>query len=148
MLTSCGQHDYKLFFIFDNVDGLTAKSEVTSNGLKIGIVDKLQLFKNKVLVTAIMDESVQIPKNSNVFIQSNGLLGQKIISVVLDTTATIYHVDKDTIYGKVHMELLSDSTRFRIDSTTVKNLKPLVDTLANAIRDFGRKISNDKQKEQ
>ena len=44
ILTSCRQNNYKLYIIFDNVSGLTTKSEIATNGLKIGTVDKLEIF--------------------------------------------------------------------------------------------------------
>ena len=101
ILTSCRQNNYKLYIIFDNVSGLTTKSEIATNGLKIGTVDKLEIFKNKVLATTTIDQSVKIPRHSIFKIESINLFGKKAIEVKLDCLETLYYQDKDTIFGQV-----------------------------------------------
>jgi len=131
ILTSCRQNNYKLFIIFDDVSGLTTESEITASGLKIGTVDKLEIFKNKILATTTIDHNVKIPRHSIFTIESVDLFGKKTIAVNLDSVKTQYYQDNDTIYGQVE-------TNFFSDSISVKNLKPFVDTLANAIRQLGK----------
>jgi len=140
------QSDYKLNIIFDNTDGLTTEAYVTARGLKIGKVEKIGLVRDKVFVTATIDKNIQIPQNSIFIIESVDLLGTKTISVKLDSVETEFYKDSDTIYGQLQKRFFNDSTHLKLDSATIQKIKPLVDTIASAIRDFGKSFDNSKKK--
>jgi hypothetical protein len=115
LLAACNSFDnYKLHIVFDNVEGLATKSTVTANGLQIGTVDNIVLYKDKVLVTTSIDNKVQIPVTSSFQLKSVDLFGQKCIDVHLDNSAAKNYADNDTIFGQVI--LLKNC----IDFTTVK----------------------------
>lgn len=147
LLLACGrQGDNRLFIILDNTAGLTTESEITANGLKIGSVDKIDLFRNKIIVTIIVDKKIHIPENSIFRVERADLLGSRAITVTLDSIATKFYTDNDTIYGQVQKSFFPDSTNFELDSLTTAKLKPLVDTFASAIRDFGNSLGKNKKK--
>jgi len=147
LFSSClRQGDYKLNIIFDNTDGLTTEAYVTSSGLKIGKVEKIGLLRDKIFVTATIDKNIQIPQNSIFIIESVDLLGTKTISVKLDSVETKFYKDSDTIYGQLQKRFFNDSTHLELDSATIKQLKPLIDTFASAIRDFGNSLNDSKRK--
>jgi ABC-type transporter Mla subunit MlaD len=132
LLFSCGQDNYNLYILFDNVDGLTVESDVTCNGLKIGKVENLEVLRNKVLATVTIDQRVQIPSSSTFTLQSISLLGGQAITVTLDSTKSTYHVDKDTVYGQIQRDTIS-----------AENFKPFIDSLANKIIEIRKSQHND-----
>jgi ABC-type transporter Mla subunit MlaD len=141
------QGDYKLNIIFDNTEGLTTEADVTANGLKIGKVEKIGLLRDKIFVTTTIDKNIKIPRNSIFIIESVDLLGTKTISVKLDSVETKYYKDSDTIFGQLQRKrFLNDSTQLQLDSATITKLKPLVDTFASAVRDFGKSLNDSKKK--
>ncbi len=130
---SCGEWNaYKLYLIFDNVDGLTTKSEIKINGFTVGSIDKIELYKTKVLVGVTINRSITIPKHSVFELQNADLLGNKIINIKLDNSTAKYY-NNDTIEGKVQ-------SNFFMDSTIAKILQPITDTIANAIRDISKGV--------
>lgn len=148
LFSACNRRsDYKLNIIFDNTDGLTTEANVSASGLQIGKVEKMGLLRDKIIVTASIDRNINIPLNSIFIIESVDLLGTKTISVKFDSVETKYYKDSDTIFGHLQRKrFLNDSTQLQLDSATIKKLKPLVDTFASAIRDFGNSLNESKKK--
>jgi ABC-type transporter Mla subunit MlaD len=143
-LFSCSrQENLKLFIVFDNVDGLTTKSEIKLHGLNIGRVTQLQLLRDKVLVSVILNDTIKLSKTSQFLIQGSDFIGPKFIEVLPDGSAQNFITSGDTIVGVSSRALFNDSTKLQIDTQTVRLLKPLVDTLAGAIRDLGESIKSD-----
>ena len=69
---------------FESVSGLKSGSPVRFNGIPIGKVDDVEIqATNKVLVTMTLQQSVQqfIKKDSKVTINSDGLVGNKVIEI-------------------------------------------------------------------
>jgi ABC-type transporter Mla subunit MlaD len=126
LIISCRKDNYKLYIVFDNAYGLSSKTEVITKGIKIGSVDRVDLFKNKVLATVTIDKTIQIPITSTFMLQSVDIFGQKAIFITLDSTISKNYVDKDTVCGKIQKSFFSDSTKFN-------DIKPLIDTLVNVI---------------
>ena len=103
ILQSCNsKKSYELNVTFPNVEGLTTKSNVQSNGLEIGYVKKMKLINDGVLVTVAIEDSVKIPENSTFLLKEPGLMGDKCIDVVLNKTSKVNYKENDTIKGAVN----------------------------------------------
>lgn len=73
------------YAVYDNVEGLTASTPVTINGLPVGKVIDLG-FKDdgsgKLLVTLLVDSEFQFSKNSKAELYETGLIGGKAIAII------------------------------------------------------------------
>lgn len=145
VISACGwRANFKLHLIFDNVEGLTDKSEVKLHGLTIGRITEFQLMGDKVLVTALINDPIQITRGSQFFIQSSSVFGPIFIEVHPNKLSKDFILSGDTIQGTMPGSLFEDSTTFKLDSQTIEMIKPLVDTLAHSIRDLHTAIRNER----
>jgi phospholipid/cholesterol/gamma-HCH transport system substrate-binding protein len=90
---------YKYYVIYDNIDGLTASNPVLLNGLNIGRVQGIKLLQNrqnKLLVTLDIQKSVALPKGTVASLADGGLLGGKVIHLVIGKSNE-YLADEDTL---------------------------------------------------
>ena len=80
---SKGSGGYKLIANFQNVDGITAGSDVKLAGITIGQVDSLVLNEDTYYasVQLLIDDSVKIPVDSRAIVSTSGLLGGKYIRI-------------------------------------------------------------------
>ena len=74
---------YPLIAKFDRVDGLVVGSDVRMSGIKVGTVVKQELDPKTYLavVTINVKPEVKLPRDSSAQIASDGLLGDKYLSV-------------------------------------------------------------------
>jgi len=76
--------DRTYFAIYDNVEGLTASTPVTINGLNVGSVQSID-FKDdtgKLLVTLMVSKDFEFSKNSEAQLYEAGLIGGKSIAII------------------------------------------------------------------
>lgn len=73
------QKGYVLEAAFDSVAGLDTKSSVRMAGVKIGVVDKVELEDSRARVTLRIDPGVQILRGTEAMIKTMGLLGEKYV---------------------------------------------------------------------
>lgn len=73
------------YALYDNVEGLTASTPVTINGMTVGKVIEIS-FKGdgsgKLLVKLLVDSEFQFSKNSRAELYETGLIGGKAIAIV------------------------------------------------------------------
>ncbi len=69
---------------FDRIDGLVLGSEVRMSGVKIGVVEDIKIDPKTFLavITLNYDKKLKLPIDTSAEIVSNGLLGNKYISLV------------------------------------------------------------------
>lgn len=74
---------YPLIAKFDRIDGLNDGSDVRLSGIKVGTVVKQQLDPQTYLavVTLSIKPEVKLPEDSSAQISSDGLLGDKYLSI-------------------------------------------------------------------
>ncbi|TDE12422.1 MlaD family protein [Dyadobacter psychrotolerans] len=90
---------YTYYVIYDNIDGLTASNPVLLNGLNVGRVQGIKLLQtrqNKLLVSLDIQKGVAIPEGSIATLADGGLLGGKVIHLVLGKSASALS-DGDTL---------------------------------------------------
>lgn len=80
---NASRNDYAIYADCDNVDGIISGSDVKIAGVKIGVVDNLILDNQKYLakVKILLKDSVKLPADSNLSIESSGIIGSKFIAV-------------------------------------------------------------------
>jgi phospholipid/cholesterol/gamma-HCH transport system substrate-binding protein len=73
---------YNLEAAFDSVAGLDAKSSVRMAGVKIGLVEKVELEDSRAKVTLRINPEVKIARGTEAMIKTMGLLGEKYVEFV------------------------------------------------------------------
>jgi phospholipid/cholesterol/gamma-HCH transport system substrate-binding protein len=68
---------------FSNITGIGIGSDVRVGGIKVGVVEKLDLDPADFNAKAQMriEEDVKLPKDSSAAVQSAGLLGEKFVAI-------------------------------------------------------------------
>lgn len=75
------------YLVYDNVDQLSVASPVSINGYNIGSVLNIKLNPKdtkSILVTIEVDGNIGYPKNTRAILQSDGVVGGKIIAIEFD----------------------------------------------------------------
>lgn len=83
---------------FPQTGGLGASDEVQVNGIRKGLVSKIDLKGDAVYVDLGLDSDVQLTTDSKVSIRNVGLMGEKVIFVELHASGRPYTA-RDTIPG-------------------------------------------------
>lgn len=89
----------KFYAVYQDIDGLVDANPMLINGFRVGMVGDIELMNDgsgKVLVTLVLDDEVNVPKNSIARVVSSDLLGSKAIQLVLGT-GTDYAESGDTL---------------------------------------------------
>jgi phospholipid/cholesterol/gamma-HCH transport system substrate-binding protein len=73
---------YTLQAAFDSVAGLDTKAAVRMAGVKIGLVESVELEDSRAKVTMRIDPEVKITRGTEAMIKTKGLLGEKYVEFV------------------------------------------------------------------
>ncbi len=88
------------YAIFDKVDGLTISNQIVINGYPVGRVDGIAIDpnspKNRLIVTLAINKEVAVGDASMITLADDGLLGGKLLRLVLTTKNGIME-ENDTI---------------------------------------------------
>ncbi len=81
--STTGLKGYNVIAKFDNIDGISAGSDVRMSGIKIGTVAEnvLDTKTYQAVVTIAITSPVKLPEDTNAKITSEGLLGGNYISL-------------------------------------------------------------------
>ncbi len=85
------------YSIMKNAGGLVAKSQVKTNGVLIGFVEKIKLERNQTKLTLSLNSEVKIPVGSLLEIRSQGMLGDVFIEIIRSNDAGKYIAEKGMI---------------------------------------------------
>lgn len=77
-----GKPEYQFQIMYRQVTGLKIGANVSMAGISAGKVIDIKAEDNKVLVTVKVDSDIKIAKNSIFTIDSDGLMGEKFISII------------------------------------------------------------------
>ncbi len=91
---------YQLHVIFDSVPGLQPGDPVFIRGVWAGKVLEIRLTHGLPLVSIGFAEIRSLPRDSEVFLQSEGLLGGKMIDVKVGSDIERVYADHDTLHGR------------------------------------------------
>lgn len=100
-------NSHKYYVEYQNVEGLSTASFVTINGLTVGKVAKINIDQTtgKLVVEIIMNNPIQISKESVATIYSPSLIGDKAISIDPKFGATDFADNGATLKGEVQPEM-------------------------------------------
>jgi phospholipid/cholesterol/gamma-HCH transport system substrate-binding protein len=76
----------KFYAVYNDIDGLVEANPLMINGFKVGLVGGIKLANDttgNIIVTLILDNDVNVPKNSVAKVVSSDILGSKAIQLIL-----------------------------------------------------------------
>ena len=77
-------NDYIIKANFENIDGIEQGSSVSIGGVKVGVVleKKLDPQSYMAVVSMAINKNIKIPEDSIIKVSSEGLLGEKFLSII------------------------------------------------------------------
>ncbi len=123
---------------FKTVSGLKVGNNIRFSGINIGTVDDIELITDSsVLVTLVIKKAVQkfIKTDAIASIGSDGLMGDKVLTIYSGTTSTTIVKNKATIASKkaVEMEDVMGSVKSSVDNVGI---------ITNQLAEFSYKMNN------
>ncbi|MCB9013581.1 MAG: MCE family protein [Bacteroidales bacterium] len=115
------------YAVFNDVGGLKMSGSVILSGFKVGMVNDIEFSRgrlDRVVVAFSLNSDFSIPKNSEVQIYSNDIMGNKVIRIVPSAEKEYYNLG-DTIYGVVAPDMISKITG---------EISPLVQSTTDAVK--------------
>lgn len=132
LLCQCASKQKELHIKFDNVEGLVEGSEVKINGVVVGVVKKMSLTDNNILVTTRLEKDVVIKKESTATILKP-LVGNEFVSLELSQNAALLS-DMDTLIGKYKEEKVFE--KLSADTATQRKIKDALEKIKTGIEDL------------
>jgi phospholipid/cholesterol/gamma-HCH transport system substrate-binding protein len=152
---------YSLYVIFKSAAGIDPKTPVELAGVEIGKVSRVMLDGYKAKIMLMIQDGVQIPVNSKIYVKSQGVLGDKYIEIVpgsdsryLGKGDTIRDVvvppDFDEIFSQVHLAAKNfgetmDQFRGVIGEAEKAGIRKSVDNIQAASGDFRDILKSNKE---
>ena len=138
---------YLIKFIFKNVSGVKSGSPVRLSGVDVGEVDKVNILidkKNKntkVELTAWIKKSISIPRYSQAYINTLGLLGEKYIEIIPPDEIQSFLASGETIVGVDPAQMqdwISEA------ENTIKDFQELIAKLKAGEGTVGKLLNDDR----
>ena len=127
---------YTIKVIFNFGDGIKSASPVRVAGTDSGEVKKVSLMeeegKIRVLIHAWIRKGTRIPKNSEAFVNSLGILGEKYLEILPNDSSQDYLKDGDIIVGKDSYPMYKISELAR---KTLIRFDKLLDSIHELVKD-------------
>lgn len=109
LMVSCSDSHKTIYLKTDNALGITTQSSITKNGNIIGHIDAILFDRDgEILIKLLIDKDFQLPEDTEFFIESQDILGNKRVTV-LQGTSHVMLSNGDTI------EALTNRKNFDID---------------------------------
>lgn len=130
--------------VYDNIGGLTPSNPVQINGLNVGKVVSLTILQernSKILVVFDVLKSIKLNDSSIAVLKDDGLLGGKMIELIVGKGNGI--VPKDTLKSGIELGMMAtasakvDPLIIKIDSTIIS-----VNQLLNEYKGLGKNVKN------
>jgi len=94
------QRRYKVYVVFENIEGLPDKAPVKVAGVEIGKVGRITLTDSRAQVEILVKSAIAIHQGAHASIVSTGIIGSKFMELTLGDKALPRLRDGDTIYGE------------------------------------------------
>ena len=76
-------YHYNFQATFNSIDGISFESKILLAGLEVGHINNISLLEdNKVMVEGVIIDKIQIPSDSILKIETNGIFGKKYFSIM------------------------------------------------------------------
>ncbi|MDR2458818.1 MAG: MlaD family protein [Holosporales bacterium] len=104
---------YVLVAKFGNAGGVSEGSDVKMSGIKIGVVKKLEIDEQyQARAELLIKDGVAIPNDSSAVITSDGILGNKFISIITGFAHESFHSGAEITITRSAVNLESLIDRF------------------------------------
>ena len=115
---------YQVIGKFDRVDGLAEGSDVRMSGIKIGTVisQKLDTKTYLAVLTMNVENDVKLPRDSSIKIISNGLLGDKYLSITPGADDEMISPGGELFHTQGSVDFLSLVGRMIFSQTGAKDM--------------------------
>ncbi len=145
---------YKVNFIFNFVNGVKTGAPIRYSGVDIGEIREIvfvpsdDLESTKVKLVGYIKKDVKIPANSDVWINTLGLLGEKYIEIMPAQATNNYVTFNGSLVGHDPMAMqefgeLAKSIATKLDSGLVE-VKTLVSSLKDSQGTIGKLLYDEK----
>ena len=115
---------YQVIGKFDRVDGLAEGSDVRMSGIKIGTVisQKLDTKPYLAVLTMNVENDVKLPRDSSIKIISNGLMGDKYLSITPGAEEEMISPGGELFHTQGSVDFLSLVGRMIFSQTGAKDM--------------------------
>ena len=124
------------YAFYDNANNLISSSAVFVSGMKVGRVSKLEFVgprDPRIKATIVINERLDIPKNSIARIATADLLGTRIIELIF-SDETEFLRSGDTLIGDVEVTMMEEVfSQLMPMKDKIEGLVTSLDTLTNAM---------------
>jgi len=132
-------NEFKVYVLFDRVDGLVKDCNVQTKGIQIGKVTNLDIYKNKVIVELTIDPIRKIPKNSEFRQVSIDILGNKSVEVNYSNNKNLIK-NLDTIIGseekKCNLNDIAIDTLVKSADKIIELVKKIIITKDSTVKKY------------
>ncbi len=104
-----GKRTYEITAVFPMVGGVDPGDEVNVNGVEKGKIERVSLEGTRVHIRMAIYSSVKIPDDSKVILQTVGIMGERVVSIILGESDTYIEpgVTLEGIYDPGMSEVLA-----------------------------------------
>jgi phospholipid/cholesterol/gamma-HCH transport system substrate-binding protein len=127
---------YPLYAHFQDVQGLDAGADVRVAGLKAGRVESLRIEDGVVVVRMVIDQSIEVKKDSVARLDFRALSGERFVAVSLGTPTAKRAEAGDTIEGETPASFTDVVDKLAVVADSVTHLMTSLD------ENSGRLLSN------
>jgi phospholipid/cholesterol/gamma-HCH transport system substrate-binding protein len=128
-----GKRTYEITAIFPMVGGVDPGDEVNVNGVEKGEVKRVSLEGTSVHIRMAIYSSVKIPDDSKVILQTVGIMGERVVSIMLGESDTYMEpgMTLEGIYDPGMSEVLASLGNITGDMTRlVQDIRTIAEALA------------------
>jgi phospholipid/cholesterol/gamma-HCH transport system substrate-binding protein len=128
-----GKRTYEITAIFPMVGGVDPGDEVNVNGVEKGEVKRVSLEGTSVHIRMAIYSSVKIPDDSKVILQTVGIMGERVVSIMLGESDTNMEpgVTLEGIYDPGMSEVLASLGNITGDMTRLaQDIRTIAEALA------------------
>lgn len=127
---------YTIRVKFDFANGIKRASPVRVSGIGVGEIQKTKIVHNNgntdVIVYAWIQKDVKIPKGSEAFVNSLGVLGEKYLEIIPKQNSKEYLSQGDIITGKSSVPMFKLS---EFAEEALQSLKKVLSSIENIVGD-------------
>ena len=113
---------YRLYAVFDNIEGVNIGTKVKIGGIEIGEVEKLNIDTDyRVKLVLKIKKDMLLPIDSNIKIATSGLIGGKYLRVDVGGDEEYLKNNEHFEYTESTMDLEDMITRFMLNKVSKEN---------------------------
>ncbi|HMS66146.1 MAG TPA: MlaD family protein [Ignavibacteria bacterium] len=140
---------FSIYTTFANVSGLTQGSSVQFAGINVGTVQSIEIIssdKVKVNLNIVSDVKKFIKKDSEASINSDGLVGNKVLAISSGSLNSVSIESGDSIHSVKPLsfsDIMDNLNKTTIDAESItKNLADIVGKVNNGEGTLGKLVNN------